>query len=114
MKKTKEEFYQSKPWKRVRPKILRRDGYECQECKRYGKTKAATCVHHIIPLELCLIFASFLALLGINLISLCDKCHDAMHDRTNNVLTMRGKQLFNRKKELAQYKWIIEKEGKVS
>jgi 5-methylcytosine-specific restriction endonuclease McrA len=80
-------FYKSNKWTSKRSKILRRDGYVCQECKRYGKTTAATTVHHIIPLAWCLIYNVSLTLASINLISLCDKCHDKMHDRTSNKLT---------------------------
>jgi 5-methylcytosine-specific restriction enzyme A len=83
-------FYKTKQWKKKRESILRRDEYLCQECKRYGKTTQATMVHHIIPLAWCLIFCKALALASINLISLCDKCHDKMHDRTNNKLTELG------------------------
>ena len=61
----------------------------CRECKRYGKSVAATTVHHVKPLDqrLDLKFSSD------NLISLCNKCHDKMHDRINNQLTKAGEEL---------------------
>ncbi|KIV34460.1 MULTISPECIES: HNH endonuclease [Bacteria] len=37
--KTKEQklkFYKSKEWKALRREVLKRDNYECQECKRNG------------------------------------------------------------------------------
>lgn len=84
------EFYKSKAWLSKREKILKRDKYLCQECKRYGKITPATTVHHIIPLMWCLLFNKVLALAGINLISLCNKCHDKMHDRQTRKLTNIG------------------------
>jgi len=90
MKIMARDFYKTPGWKHKRVRILKRDEYLCQECKRYGKTTAATTVHHIIPLTWCLIYNLMLALASINLISLCDKCHDKMHNRTDNKLTALG------------------------
>lgn len=67
--------------------VLRRDGYECRECRRYGRTTQATTVHHIYPLE----FYPELAYVDENLISLCNKCHEEMHNRMTNELTNKGK-----------------------
>jgi 5-methylcytosine-specific restriction endonuclease McrA len=83
-------FYKKPAWLSKRKNVLRRDGYLCQECKRYGKTTPATEVHHIIPLEWCLIYYVALALESSNLISLCNKCHDKMHDRVSRKLTASG------------------------
>ena len=83
-------FYKSKPWIYRREATLKRDGYQCQECKRYGKTEAATTVHHIIPLLWCLIHDKSLALNPLNLVSLCSKCHNKMHDRDSDKLTKPG------------------------
>lgn len=82
----KNSFYKSKGWLRVRPRALRRDEYLCQECKRYGKSTAANTVHHIFPLEL----YPTLALVLINLISLCTECHGKMHNRITNEITTKG------------------------
>lgn len=66
------DYLQSYLWKSIREKILNRDNYLCQCCKK----EQATEVHH----------KSYLheVLLGektISLISLCDKCHKkAEHD----------------------------------
>jgi 5-methylcytosine-specific restriction endonuclease McrA len=79
-------FYKSPAWKRKRANILRRDGYMCRECKRYGKTTEATTVHHINPLE----NYPELKLVNENLLSLCGACHDKMHDRISNKLTTLG------------------------
>lgn len=69
------QFYGSTTWKAKRESILRRDGYKCQNCKRYGKSTPATTVHHIKPFE------DFpeLALENKNLISLCEACHNKEH-----------------------------------
>ncbi|MFN2746959.1 HNH endonuclease [Bacillus sp. z60-18] len=87
-------FYKSRQWKRKRERILRRDQYECRECKRYGRTTAATMVHHCYPLEA----HPFYKLQSWNLISLCSKCHDKMHDRTNDELTKLGEEWRERAK----------------
>ena len=68
-------FYLSSKWKRKRKAILKRDGYECQDCKRYGRIREATEVHHIKHLE----DAPELAYDNDNLISLCKACHNARH-----------------------------------
>lgn len=79
-------FYKSKRWKRKRGVILRRDEYLCRQCKRYGKTTQASTVHHINPLEV----SPELALINDNLVSLCNSCHELMHDRVNDRLTHLG------------------------
>ena len=85
-------FYKSKRWKEKREKILRRDEYLCRECKRYGKATPATTVHHVIPIER----DRSLKLNSNNLISLCEQCHNKMHDRGNDNLTELGKQWVDR------------------
>lgn len=68
-------FYDSERWKQKRRNILRRDGYECQLCKRYGRHTPATEVHHIKHLE----DRPELAYANKNLISLCHRCHNKQH-----------------------------------
>jgi len=79
-------FYKTKAWRSKRAKVLRRDQYECRECKRYGKSRPATTVHHINPLE----SQPQWRLESWNLLSLCNTCHEKMHDRTSDVLTALG------------------------
>lgn len=69
------DFYQSKTWKHKRRIILRRDGYRCQICKRFGKWCPAVTVHHIKELE----DYPELALDDHNLISVCQSCHNRLH-----------------------------------
>lgn len=71
-----DDFYQSVKWKRKREKILRRDKYQCQICRRYGRIIEAKVVHHKIELE----DDPTLALVDDNLVSLCNACHNKVHD----------------------------------
>lgn len=84
--------YKDDRWKHKRIFILKRDEYTCRECVRYGKVKGATMVHHIRPLK----DYPELALANKNLISLCGKCHNEMHDRVTDELTQKGKDLVER------------------
>ena len=67
--------YDQPRWKRKRAGILRRDGYACRYCKRFGRMREATEVHHIKPVD------EFpeLAFDDANLVSLCHACHNAQH-----------------------------------
>ena len=80
------KFYESRKWKKKREHILRRDAYQCQESKRYGKYAEATTVHHIYPLE----EYPELALVDWNLISMSAAQHDRMHDRKTDKVTSIG------------------------
>ena len=68
-------WYDSARWHKLRQKILRRDKYMCVECKRFGRIKEASEVHHIKHLE------DFpeLAYDENNLVSLCRACHRKAH-----------------------------------
>ncbi len=81
-------FYKSGRWKSKRERILKRDEYLCRECKRFGKSVLAATIHHINPLDQ----RPDLKLASDNLLSLCKKCHDKMHDRINNELTKLGEE----------------------
>jgi len=59
----------------MQPRILRRDKYLCQRCKRYGRMRQATVVHHIKHLD----EYPELALDPSNLVSLCADCHNKEH-----------------------------------
>jgi len=68
-------FYNSKKWKDKRKYILYRDGYLCQECKKYGRNTEAKVVHHIKELE----DHPELRLKNNNLVSVCKSCHNKIH-----------------------------------
>lgn len=80
------KFYNFSQWIRKRQVILKRDNYLCRECSRYGKSTLANIVHHIIPLE----EREDLALDNRNLVSLCERCHERMHNKFNNKLSKLG------------------------
>lgn len=79
-------IYNQKRWDVKRINILKRDGYTCKRCSRYGKIREASTVHHIYPVE----FYPELAFINWNLISLCGQCHNRMHDRDTHELTQEG------------------------
>ena len=81
-------IYADKRWPPLRARILRRDDYLCQQCLRYGKHRAATTVHHCFPAGR---YPDY-AWAAWNLVSLCSRCHDAMHDRNSEQLTPLGEQ----------------------
>lgn len=87
-----ESFYKSKRWQRLRKTVLARDGYQCQESKRYGKALPATTVHHIFPRE---DYPEY-QWESWNLISLSADVHDQMHNRTTRELTQQGLELLER------------------
>jgi 5-methylcytosine-specific restriction protein A len=68
-------FYKSKAWRNKREYILKRDGYMCQECRKYGKNTEAKIVHHIIELE----DDWTQRLKNNNLVSVCASCHNKQH-----------------------------------
>lgn len=91
MKQT-DPFYLTTRWKHLREAVLRRDQYICQECKRYGKRREAALVHHAVPRR------NFpeLEWSPWNLISLCPICHEKMHLRASEDLSLTGIALARR------------------
>ena len=68
-------FYDSRRWRALRERILRRDKYLCRDCARYGRVTPATEVHHVKPRETW----PELQWRPDNLVSLCHMCHNARH-----------------------------------
>lgn len=85
-------FYNRAKWEHLRSLILRRDGYQCQLSKRYGKMVKADMVHHIFPAE---DFPEYIYE-PWNLISLCTSAHNTLHDRQSRALTEEGIALLKR------------------
>ena len=77
-----DDFYQGTRWKIMRQRILRRDKYMCQNCRRYGRQREATEVHHIEHLE----DHPERAYDPKNLVSLCHSCHNAQHPEKAKVM----------------------------
>lgn len=75
-------FYDSEDWHRKRKQILVRDKYQCTICRRYGKFRDAKIVHHIKPLE----EYPELALDDDNLTSLCQSCHNKVHQEKYSLM----------------------------
>lgn len=75
--------YTSKRWEQKRAHILRRDGYRCVECRRYGRSRPAVVVHHIKHAD------EFpeLAFQDENLVSLCQACHNKAHPEKSRAAT---------------------------
>ena len=87
-RKIMSDFYTSTAWKTKRAAILSRDGYMCRRCKRYGRLRQATTVHHIKHYD----EYPELALDNDNLISLCDACHNYFHpEKAQKSNKKRGK-----------------------
>lgn len=87
-----DDFLASEEWKRKRAAILRRDGYIDKYLFRYGKKVPGNTVHHIAPREL---FPEY-KLADWNLMTMNEKTHNGMHDRTTNKLTAEGFELLTR------------------
>ena len=68
-------LYRDGKWKRAREQALRRDGYMCQWCKRYGRRVQAEHVHHIKHADE---YPELMYDLN-NLVSLCKACHNKAH-----------------------------------
>lgn len=92
MHKAADPFYKSPRWLRLRAAVLRRDGYMCQESRRYGIRAEATTVHHVFPREE---FPKY-RWEPWNLVSLSGAVHDQMHDRVTGALTDKGVALLRR------------------
>lgn len=73
-------------WRRLREQALKRDGYLCRNCRRYGRLVEATTAHHAWPVEDWPEYSTC----RWNLIALCDGCHELMHDRLTRRLTALG------------------------
>lgn len=71
---------------------MKRDGYQCQISKRYGKAVPAEVVHHIYPVDEYPEYAYCLW----NLISLSRAAHNKVHDHNNVELTDLGRMLMKK------------------
>lgn len=82
-----EKFYQSKEWKELRTEVLEEHHYECQECLKTGRYTRATCVHHVNEvkdrpdLALSKFFTDHKGVKHRQLMPLCNKCHNLVHDK---------------------------------
>ncbi|CAI8997237.1 hypothetical protein KOY_02777 [Bacillus cereus VDM021] len=79
------KFYKSKEWRQLRLKALQRDNYECCMCRDKGKYRKTDCVHYIKEVK----EHPELALTFDNLKSLCNQCHNEVHDRLKSTKNSR-------------------------
>ncbi|WP_093046517.1 HNH endonuclease [Thalassobacillus cyri] len=85
------KFYQSKAWRDLRTAALKRDNYECQECKRQGRVEPAQNVHHIKEVKQ---FPQ-LALILDNLEAICINCHNKEHKRLEKYIRKKKPKFLN-------------------
>ena len=64
-------FYSSNKWRKIRLKVIRRDGLYCAECKRNNRKTLGKEVDHIIPIK----ERPDLITTLFNLQLLCKSCH---------------------------------------
>ncbi len=86
MKNNENPFYKTNKWLATRNAVLIRDKYMCQCCLANNIHKNADCVHHKMPLQT---YPQY-AYERWNLISLCSKCHDEMHNHYTGELSKKG------------------------
>ena len=84
--KSADPFYKTARWEHLRQQALRRDEYMCQCCKANNKMIQAECVHHVFPRDRYPQYANELW----NLLSLCNDCHNEMHNRATGDLSDKG------------------------
>ena len=70
-------FYNSKPWRRLSRRIIRKARGECQLCRAEHRLTRAVLVHHVKSLR----EHPELAYEPSNLMPLCHDCHERMHKR---------------------------------
>lgn len=96
------QFYKSDDWEELRDEVLKESHYECQLCLKSGIYKRAEMVHHINEVrkrpDLALTKQFVDAMTGetiLNLIALCNPCHERVHDRAGKARETNGKQRFS-------------------
>lgn len=87
-----EKRYYTRKWEHLAKSVMRRDGYQCQLAKRYGKTIPAELVHHVFPADE---FPEYFWE-PWNLVALSRAQHNKVHDRVTNELTREGAALLRR------------------
>ena len=97
-----EQFYQTDDWKELREKVLEDNHYECGKCIEKGKYARAECVHHVNEvrvkpdLALSKYYVDKEGNKLLNLIPLCNTCHNIIHDKLGNW--QRKDKFFNEEK----------------
>lgn len=99
------KFYQSKEWTTLRTKVLQEHHYECMHCRQQGRIRRADTVHHVNhvkdrpDLALTQYTVDDQGNRTINLVPLCNQCHNKEHPE--KLLRYRKKK----KKEITEERW---------
>lgn len=81
------KFYKSRAWKTLRQQVLEENHFECARCASVGRYTKATMVHHVNEvkrrpdLALSRYFTDEHGTVKLNLLPLCDACHEREHQR---------------------------------
>ena len=85
-----ELFYKCQEWIELRLEVLIENHYECQECLKRGIYTRADCVHHVNEvrkrpdLALSKFYTDKEGKKQKQLVPLCNKCHNIIHDKLGN------------------------------
>lgn len=85
-----ELFYKCQEWVDLRLEVLTEHHYECSECLKHGRYTRADCVHHVNEvrvrpdLALSRFYVDAKGNKQPQLIPLCNKCHNIVHDKLGN------------------------------
>ena len=74
MQQDYKEWRQTDAWKRIRAKVLNRDGHLCQCCLE----RQADVVHHLTYRNYA---GKTVRDIGFNLVSVCNICHEKIHEK---------------------------------
>ena len=72
-------FYSTPAWKNLRKAVLSERGGLCEMCLKKGIYRAATLVHHIVPVTAENVRNAEISLNKDNCMALCADCHAAIH-----------------------------------
>lgn len=80
-------FYHWSVWRKLRSDVIKRDNYECRNCKKPIQ-KVRLYAHHIKELKK----FPHLALDINNIITLCGNCHNEIHDKEEQMNQYKNKK----------------------
>lgn len=84
------QFYSSPAWKNIRKTVLKERGGLCEMCLKNGIYRAATLVHHIVPVTGENVNNPEITLNESNLMALCVDCHAAIHSTRRYIVDEKG------------------------
>ena len=94
-------FYKSDDWLELRDDVMRDAHYECQHCLMHGIYTKAVMVHHVNEVRKrpdMALSRTYIDRAGqeqINLVPLCFACHEAEHDRFEEIRKKQGREKFS-------------------